>query len=58
MSLRGYWLAWLAAAGFIVALAGCNTIEGFGEDLQAGGDKVSDWMSGDDEPESAAQPPQ
>jgi entericidin B len=32
----------LFAAAFFVTLAGCNTIEGAGRDLERGGEKVQD----------------
>ncbi len=32
--------ALFALAGFAFALAGCNTIEGVGKDVKAGGEKV------------------
>jgi predicted small secreted protein len=32
--------ALVAIAGFAFVLAGCNTIEGIGKDVKAGGDKV------------------
>ncbi len=28
-----------------VALAGCNTVEGLGRDIKAGGEALSDWAS-------------
>ncbi len=33
-------LAVLALALFIVALAGCNTVEGLGKDIKKGGEKI------------------
>lgn len=40
-------MTWLVAALFAVGLAGCNTMEGLGEDLQAGGNKLQDWADRD-----------
>lgn len=33
-------LAVLALALLVVALAGCNTVEGLGKDIQKGGEKI------------------
>jgi len=33
-------VALIGLAGFALALAGCNTIEGVGKDIKAGGEKV------------------
>ena len=30
---------------FVLALAGCNTVHGFGKDMQAGGQALSDVAS-------------
>lgn len=38
----------IALAGMAVAIAGCNTIAGVGEDVSAAGQTVADWA----EPES------
>ncbi len=32
--------ALIALAGFALALAGCNTVEGVGKDVKAGGEKI------------------
>ena len=32
----------LLAAAFMTLLAGCNTIEGAGKDIERGGDKIQD----------------
>ena len=31
------WIAWLALAGALAWLGGCNTVEGFGKDVKAAG---------------------
>ncbi|MGE5089015.1 MAG: entericidin A/B family lipoprotein [Candidatus Levyibacteriota bacterium] len=33
-------VAWLALAGLLAGLAGCNTIEGAGKDIKAAGQAV------------------
>ena len=33
------------ALGLIFGLAGCNTVEGFGEDVEAAGDAIEDEAS-------------
>jgi len=35
-------LALLFMGGYLLALAGCNTIEGMGEDLEAGGEAIEE----------------
>lgn len=36
------WLALIAAAAHLILLAGCNTIHGVGEDVEAAGDALQD----------------
>jgi predicted small secreted protein len=40
-------LATLAAPLVLAALAGCNTVKGIGQDIQAGAQKTQEWLSGD-----------
>jgi len=35
-------LATLMLLGMLGAIAGCNTMQGFGEDLERGGEKIQD----------------
>ena len=35
-------LAMLMLLGMLGALAGCNTMEGFGRDIERGGEKIQD----------------
>lgn len=35
-------IAILLAAAFTVALAGCNTVKGVGQDIQKAGEKIED----------------
>jgi predicted small secreted protein len=36
------------AAVFAVLLTGCNTMEGFGKDMEAAGDAIEDKAAGED----------
>lgn len=35
-------LALLLLGGYLITLAGCNTVEGMGEDLEAGGEAIEE----------------
>lgn len=41
-------LAVLMLAGMLITFAGCNTMEGVGEDVESGGEAVEDAADGDD----------
>ncbi len=42
MSNLKHLMTWFAAAILAVSVAGCNTIRGAGEDVEAGGEAVSE----------------
>ncbi len=41
-------------AAYVLVLSGCNTLEGFGEDVEAAGDAIDDKASDDDPNEEEA----
>jgi predicted small secreted protein len=47
--LRLYLVLAALAIAPLVALAGCNTMEGLGEDISAGGEALQDAADDDDE---------
>lgn len=36
------WMVLMMLGAFVVALAGCNTLKGAGEDIEAGGEAIQD----------------
>ncbi|GMU43835.1 MAG: entericidin A/B family lipoprotein [Xanthomonadales bacterium] len=35
-------LLWLLAAGLVISLSACNTVEGFGKDVKKAGQKIEE----------------
>jgi predicted small secreted protein len=41
-SVMKKWMVLLMLGAFMVSLAGCNTLRGAGEDIEAGGEAIQD----------------
>lgn len=43
--MKKHFVIWIAAFCALMGVTACNTMEGFGEDIEAGGDAIEDSAS-------------